>query len=225
MKLMKMKTNQLFLTLAACASILLFSCKKEKDTNGITYQLRAHTPSGPISGSMLSGSVLWTGGYASVVEIEFEAKNINTEVEYKSEAKQKINIFSPLSTLGVITVPPGIYEDIEYEVEVQPNGSDAAFQLNGSFTNGSGLTTPMVFKVNTALEIESEQSNVTIVDGANLTAFTTFNLFLLTTGVTETMLNNATRSAGVIEISATSNTDIYNIIFDNLKKCGGVEVD
>jgi len=204
---------------------MLFSCKKEKDTNGITYQLRSSSPSGPISGSMLGGTVQWTGGYASVVEIEFEAESNNIEVEYKSEVKQKINLFSPLSTLGVITVPPGVYEDIEYEVEVQSNGTDAALQLNGSYTNSNGLATPVVFKVSTALEIESEQANVTIVDGVDLTAHTTFNLFVLTTGVTETMLNNATRTAGVIEISATSNTDMYNIIFDNLKKCGGVEVD
>jgi hypothetical protein len=204
---------------------MLFSCKKEKDTNGITYQLRSSSPSGPISGSMLGGTVQWTGGYASVVEIEFEAESNNIEVEYKSEVKQKINLFSPLSTIGVITVPPGVYEDIEYEVEVQSNGTDAALQLNGSYTNSNGLTTPVAFKVSTALEIESEQANVTIVDGVDLTAHTTFNLFVLTTGVTETMLNNATRTAGVIEISATSNTDMYNIIFDNLKKCGGVEVD
>ena len=77
----------------------------------------------------------------------------------------------------MITVPPGVYKDIEYEVEVQPNGIDAALQLNGSYTNSNGLTTPVVFKVNTALEIESEQGNVTIVDGVDLTAHTTFNLF------------------------------------------------
>ncbi len=60
----------------------------------------------------------------------------------------------------MITVPPGVYEDIEYQVEVQSNGTDAALQLNGSYTNSNGLATPVVFKVNTALEIESEQANV-----------------------------------------------------------------
>ena len=173
MILMKMKTSHVFLTLAACSTLMLFSCKKEKDTNGITYQLRSSSPSGPISGSMLGGTVQWTGGYASVVEIEFEAESNNIEVEYKSEVKQKINLFSPLSTIGVITVPPGVYEDIEYEVEVQSNGTEAALQLNGSYTNSNGLTTPVAFKVSTTLEIESEQANVTIVDGVHLTAHTT----------------------------------------------------
>lgn len=39
------------------------------------------------------------------------------------------------------------------------------------------------------------------------------------------MLNNATRTNGAIEISATSNVDIYNIILKNLKSCDGVEVN
>ncbi len=221
-----MKTFQIILALTSVASILLFSCKKEENTPVLTYQLKkSSASSGTIAGRIMGGSVQWTAGYASVVEIEFEAQKENIEVEYKSEVRKKIDLFSPLSTLGVINVPPGIYNDIEFEVEVQPNGSDAAFQLNGSFTNGSGVITPVVFKLNTALEIESEQSNITIVDGASLTAFTTLNLSLLTTGVTESMLNNATLTAGVIEISATSNTNIYNIIFDNLRNCGGVEID
>ncbi len=221
-----MKTSQIILALTSVASILLFSCKKEKNTPSISYQLKkSSATSATISGRIMGGSVQWTAGYASVIEIEFEAEKENLEVEYKSEVRKKIDLFSPLATLGVINVPPGIYNDIEFEVEVQPNGGDAAFQLNGSFTNGGGVTTPVVFTLNTALEIESEQSNITIVDGASLTAFTTLNLSLLTTGVTESMLNNATLTAGVIQISATSNTNIYNIIFDNLRNCGGVEID
>ena len=219
-----MRTNKHFLTLAVCASIFLLSCTKEKQPSGITYQLKSSSASATISARTMNGSLQWTGGYASVVEIEFEAKNNNTEIEYKSEIKQRIDLFAPLTTLGVIIIPSGIYEDIEYEVEIQPNGTDAAFQLNGNFTNRNGVTTSVVFKVNTALEIESEQTNVTIVDGASLTAITTLNLSLITTGVTESMLNNAARTGGVIEISATSNTAIYNILFNNLRNCSGVEV-
>lgn len=223
---MKLTTNHLLLTFAFGASFLLFSCKKERQENGVTYQLKTSTPSATITARTVgSGSIQWTGGYASVVEIEFEAKSNNVEIEYKSEARQKINLFSTISNLGLITVPTGTYEDIEYEVEVGPNGTDNAIQLNGNFTNGSGVITPVQFKLNKELEIESKQMNVVITDGAKMTAVTTLNLSLITTGVTESMLTNATRAGGVIEISDTSNTEIYNIIYENLKKCGGVEVD
>lgn len=219
-----MKTNKHFLTLTVCTFIFLLSCTKEKQPDGITYQLTSSAVSAIISGSSTNGSLQWTSGYASVVEIEFEAKKNNTELEYKFQTKQKIDLFAPLSTLGVIIVPSGTYEDIEYEVEVQPNGTDAAFQLNGNFINRNGVKTSVVFKMNTVLEIESKQTNITIVDGASLTALTTLNLSLITSGVTESMLDNATRTGGVIEISVASNTGIYNIIFDNLRNCGGVEM-
>ena len=219
-----MKTNKHFLTLTILGSIILYSCTKEKQPNGISYQLTSSAVSAIISGSSTNGSLQWTRGFASVVEIEFEAKKNNTELEFKSEIKQKIDLFAPLSTLGVIIVPSGTYEDIEYEVEVQPNGVDAAFQLNGNFINRNGVITPVIFKINSMLEIEAEQNNITIVDGTSLTALTTLNLALITMGVTESMLDNATRTGGVIEISVASNTSIYNIIFDNLRNCGGVEI-
>ena len=50
-KITKMKTNKHFLTLATCASILLFSCTKEKQPDGITYQLNSSAVSAIISGS------------------------------------------------------------------------------------------------------------------------------------------------------------------------------
>lgn len=228
-----MKTNTSILSFALFAT-LLFGCNKENDTPGITYQLRTSSASASLRtssasastiGGTMAGSVQWTSGYASITEIEFEAEKQNLEVEYKSEVRTKIDLFSPLSTLGIIEVPPGVYEEIEFEVEIQQNGTESAFELNGNFTNGGGTVTPIVFKVNTPLEIEAEHSNITITDGASLTALTTLDLSMLTAGVTETMFNNATRTGGKIEISSTSNPAIYAIMFENLKNISGVEVD
>lgn len=209
------------------ASVILFisSCSKENNSSGITYKLKTSASPSLVTGGVMQGVVQWTSGYASLVEIEFEAESNSTEIEYKTEIKQKFDLFAPLSTIGVINIPPGNYNDVEFEMEVQPNTTDAALQLSGVFTNGSGTVTPIVFKLNAALEIEAEMSSVIITPGDNFTALNTLNISLLTTGVTENMLNNATRNGGVIEISITSNVDIYNIIFNNLKTCGGVEVD
>ncbi|MDZ4070822.1 MAG: hypothetical protein U1C70_03260 [Sediminibacterium sp.] len=221
-----MKKNNLILSLSVFAFAVFTSCTKEQASGTrLTYELSTRNFSTIVSGSTTGANLVWTSGYASAVEIEFEAAKAGIEVEYKSEARQKINLFSPLSTLGIIFVPPGTYDDIEFEVEVQPNGSDAAFFLSGNFTNGMGITTPIIFRLNSALEIEAEKSNITIASGVSLNALTTLNLSMLTNTVTEAMLNNATRTNGVIEISATSNTGIYDIIYNNLKTCGGVEID
>lgn len=220
-----MKSQKLFLALSLPAALFFTSCDKDNPAPGITYQVGTSTAAtAVIAGNTANSTLKWTSGYANVVEIEFEAESNNVEVEYKSESRKKIDLFAPLSTLGVIVVPAGTYDDVEFEIEVEPVGTEAAFYLNGSYTN-NGIATPVSFKLNAELEIESEQARVTITDGASLTALTTLNLSLITTGVSVTMLDNATRTNGTIEISATTNTQIYDIILRNLKECGGVEID
>ncbi len=75
------------------------------------------------------------------------------------------------------------------------------------------------------MEIETEKENVVITDNNSYTALTTLNLSLLTRGITESMLNSATRTNGTILISSTSNTNIYNIILKNLEDCDGIEFE
>ena len=217
------------LSFSVAACLLFFSCEKENAGTPtiaqFTYKLKTSGESTSISQPTTAGTLKWTSGYASVKEIEFEAKKQGLEIEYKNEAKQKINLFSPLSLLGVIAVPDGTYEDIEFEVEVQPNGTDAALELKGSFTNGTGVITPVFLKLNASLEIESKKSNFTVTNANSRTVLTTLNLSLIPKGVTESMFNNATRNNGTIEITATSNPAIYEIMLKNLKECGGVEIE
>lgn len=211
--------------LFAFATLALVSCKKGTSSPSVAYNFNAMNSTAMLNKMEMGAKLDWTSGYASAIEIEFEAEKAGLEVEYNSEAKQKIDLFAPLTSLGVISVPAGTYDDIEFEVELQPNGSDAAFYLGGSYTNGTDVITPITFALNSALEIESEKSNITIADGAALNALNTLNLSLLSNGVTEIMLDKAIRTNGVIEISATSNTSIYEIMYNNLINCSGVEVD
>ncbi|MBZ9788497.1 hypothetical protein LB456_13660, partial [Psychroflexus sp. CAK57W] len=90
-----------------------------------------------------------------------------------------------------------------------------AFVLRGSFINNIGFALPVLFFVNGSLEFNASAADVTVGSGANITALTTLDLSLLTTGITESMLSMATLTSGVLVISATSNTNIYNIILSN----------
>ena len=120
--------------------------------------------------------------------------------------------------------PAGTYSEIEFKGELAPNNPDAALELNGTFTSGAS-TTAVVFTVNSALEIKTEKNNVVISDNASYTALTTFDLSKLSTGITEAMMNAATRTGGKIVISSGSNTNLYNIMLANLDNCDEVEFD
>lgn len=217
-------TKPLLSIVIAITTLFFISCKKGSDSaSGIKYQLQT-TNRTAVIGRIAAGNIQWTSGFGYATEIEFEAESNNLEVEYKSQVPQRIDLFTGITALGNITLPAGTYEEVEFEIHLNSSGSNSALELNGQFTSGS-TTTPVVFRVSSPLEIETEKNNVIITDNNSYTALTTLNLSLLTTGVTESMLNNATRINGTIILSSTSNANIYNIILNNLTNCDGVEFE
>ena len=213
----------------AVASLLFFnSCKKAATTNSqaLQYQLQTTNRIATVNALTAPGSITWNSGTASATLIKLEAKNSsNAEVEFKSTLTQQIDLFASVaSTLGNVVIPPGTYSEVEFKIQMNQNGTTPALILNGQFTSGTGTITPVVFQVNSLLEIKAEQTNVTITDNSGSTAVTSLNLAALTTGITQGMLNSATLTGGSIIISATSNTNLFSIISGNLIQSHEVEV-
>lgn len=212
---MKLK---IFSILAVSALFFLAGCQKKNERTGSAFSIKTTERSAIVGRT--TGTVTWTSGYVSATEIEFEAEKNGTELEFKSEARQRIDLFSPLSTLGFVTIPPGLYKEVEFEIHGSPTPADAAFELRGTYN-----TTPIVLRVNSPFEIEAEFEDVTITDGNDFTAIISLNLSLLTVGITDAALSSATLTNGEIVISATSNTALYNIMIANLKNIDDVEID
>ena len=212
---MKLKIISL---LTISAIFFLAACKKNNDSSNANFKLKTTERSATVGRT--AGTITWTSGFASATEIEFEAKKDNIELELKSEARQRINLFSPLSTLGLVTIPPGIYKEVEFEIHISPAAPDAALELRGTYNS-----TPIVFRVNTPIEIEAEFDDVTITQGNDFSAIISLNLSLLTLGITDAALSNAMLTNGEIIISATSNIALYNIMLANLKNIDDVEIE
>ena len=195
--------------------MMLTSCTKDDDAGKLTYQLKTKNPSVTLNGTT-SGSLNWTSGSAFADKIKFEArKDSGSRMSYESGSGFSINLFAPLSELGYISISPGSYSEIESMVKLSSSGTDTAFVLRGSFINNIGFAVPVLFYVNEPLEFKAAASDITMGNGAGITALTTLDLSLLTTGITESMLSMATLTGGVLVISASSNTSIYNIMLSN----------
>ena len=220
-----MKSKKILFSLAFAAIFFMGACKKNLDTSSFKYKLTTASRNNVVA-RVASGNVLWTSGYASANQIKFEAKKAdNSEVEFKSTVSQRIDLFTTLApVIGNILLPPGTYSEVEFKAELAASGSDAALELNGTFTSGI-TTTPVTFTAGSLLEIKTEQNSVVIDGGSGYSALTTLNLSTLTQGVTETMLNSATKTNGKIIISASSNTNLYNIILANLDSCDEVDFE
>lgn len=219
---MKLPNGLLKLSIAA---ILFIGCSK-KDSNpapgsAIKFQIQTTNRTAVIARTT-SGNIQWTSGYGSATEIKFEAKLNGVETERKTQIAQKLDLMSPIASLGDITLAPGTYSEVEFKVELNP-AADAALELNGQFTSG-GVATPVTFRVTSLFELKNETNNVVVIDNSTYKAVTTIDLSLITNGINESMLNSAVRTNGTILITSSINSNIYNIIANNLHDSDEVEL-
>ena len=146
-------------------------------------------------------------------------------MEFQSSAVQQIDLFASVITgLGNVVLPAGTYTEVEFKITLNQNGTNPAMQLNGQYTSGTGVITPIVFNLNSLFELKAEQNNVSVTGSGSLTALTTLNLSFVSNGITQAMLNSATLTNGKIVISASSNLSIYSIITNNLQQFHHVDV-
>lgn len=208
-----MKRNTLLFA-PALAALLFTACKKDDveagGASGVRYQLRTSQRTSNLSARTL-GSISWTSGFAHAREIKFEAESADTEIEYKSTAHRRIDLFAPLSTLGFIAIPPGTYKEVEFKVELAPYNGEPALELRGTY-NG----TPVVLQVPHGFELKAENEDVAITENNGYTAITNFDLSLLTQGIPESAFANAVRTNGQILVSPSVNESLYRAILANL---------
>lgn len=219
-----MKTTILIGLAATGFLFLVASCQKENESLTVSYKIKSINKSATVA-RMMAGQVDWTSGSGYVKEIEFEAENNTLEVEYEAIVNQRIDLFAPITALGNITLPPGEYKEIEVDINFVSTGTDTAFILRGTFTNSGAVVTPVLFMISDMLEVETEANNVTVNGTNNYTAITSVDLSKLTFGITETMLDNATRTNGVIVISKNINANLYSIFLNNIDDMDSVELD
>jgi len=212
-----MKTLKNLLCIVA-ATIAFISCKK--DSSGpasIKFQLKANNNIASVVARTTAATITWNSGTATPSLVKFEAKKGTTEVEFSSTSNQQVNLFTvSQNTFGNLTLPDGVYNEIELKINVNGTTASPALELNGIYNNGT-TDVPVSFRVTTSLLIKAEKNNVNIT-GGSFTAVTELNLSLYTTGITQTMLNNATKTSGTIIISSASNANLYNMIVANIDR-------
>lgn len=212
-----MKTKTIILSALFVGGLI--SCKKNIDpaaNSGLDFQLKAINPNSVVSRTM--ATIKWDSGFVNANQIKFEAKQNGNETEFKSNVHQHVDLFSSASTVGTITIPSGIFDQVEFKIEAAPTSSEPAVKLQGT-VNGI----PLIFMIDNAFEIKSEQSQVTL--NGNDIALNKIDLSGLTAGLSSADFTNATQTNGAIIISSASNTSLFNAISGNLQKHGETEVE
>ena len=209
----------------ALTTLFFIGCSKNNSSGSAALKFQVQTTNRISTIARVdAGDIQWTSGFGSATEIKFEAKMNGNEVEQKSQTIQKLDLFSAISTLGNVTLAPGTYSEVEFKVELNPTSTDAAMELTGKYTSG-GVTTPVVFRVSDALELKNEKNNVVVTDNSTYKAITTIDLSLITTGISQAMLNSAVKTNGTILITPAINSGIYTILLGNLHNSDEVEFE
>ena len=218
-----MKKQSYPLALLLCG-VLFTGCEKDEEaTYGVYYQLTTSNPTTVLGTSPTEGrtarmqaAVSWKSGSAVARRIRFEGVG-DTEIDIRTGTPTNINQIGPATSLGMISLPAGDYEEVRFTIEL--SHSDP-FQLTGDY-NG----TPLVLQVTTPIDFVLDEGDLSIAARTNYNALTTLNLSQLLNGISASMLSDAMVSNGQILISPSSNVTLYNLIVANMKDLGALQFD
>ncbi|NOU47504.1 MAG: hypothetical protein HOO86_10635 [Bacteroidales bacterium] len=181
------------------------------------------------STSAVTASLLWDTARMIVSSVKFEAelKSVLThhdsiEIEYKWNGPLEVDLFDSTIALGNLLLQPGFYDEIEIKVvgSKEDAGNSSVFYLHGFYTGIDSTTLPVMVIVNESVMFKTERDSVEIT-ASDISIFSsTIELYLdqLMADVQPSALDDATLTDGMIVISEDSNTELYALIMQNLRK-------
>ncbi len=181
---------------------------------GITYKL-------VIMRQLPDVPTQWYSGYVTTSSILFNATLLNGNaldiVNYAANTGAEVNLFST-GLVGGMAIPEGKYDNMNFSVILSAANTSAGLMLNGRYNKGDGTGVPILITIDQPLTLTSQaMDNVAISDKQIYTATLYLSTDQLMAGISGDQLLNADKTNGVIQISAGSNTALYQAIFANLQ--------
>lgn len=225
-----------FLALALIAG--LSACSSDDAVEGTVLAVNFETVTTPFSSqtqassfnkqSSTAGSFLFNDGFITLTALEYEAENGVESVEFELEQVVVIDYATGISTpdIGAIEIAAGTYQEVSVELELFDETDEPSVVLNGIYTSPDGTATPIRFEFNSGETFEVEREG-TIVFAQNESAVAqiTFDPSVWFAGVTDELMADAVQSNGVIVISETQNSEIFDIVADGLDLATELEIE
>lgn len=138
-------------------------------------------------------------------------------MEYELKQAVNVDLFNLSPLLGSITIPDGTYDEVELKLELKKSASAIPLTLKGSYTDANGAKIPVEFYFNEDFEVEVEAEDLVVNGNSDYLGLINVQLNKFMTNVISADLSSATKTAGVIVISDTSNMNLYAKLKANLK--------
>lgn len=234
MKAMKFKT--LVLAAIVMTSVSFTSCQKDtNDVPQIGLKFNTVTTPIPLNGGLKSAQQVkelqFTSGFITLREVEFEVEtdNDSIEIEFELELNTQIDFATGETNpdISFVEIPAGTYNEMEVEIELQDEGDSPAMVLNGTYIDAEGTSHPVRFEYNSGETFEVEkEGTITFATNESALAQVTFDPTVWFAEVSNEQLSLATKdNEGVIVISSTQNTNIFDVVADGLDLATDVELE
>ncbi len=227
---------QLFLSFSLL--MLMAACTKESQTNLANEANYVNTTDSGYVGVIYynlnlkqpdpGSNFQWNFGYANVsalaFDVTYQVGNSFRRTSYGAPVAKCINFFQPTSP-GSVKIPARSMDNVSFAMTFVPAQSQTsyAFYLSGAYVKVNTLpyspitSIPLRVIINEPVEMNSVWIALRQTYKINYFATIELSMDKLMSGINTNMMNAATLTNGSIEISSTSNQNLYAIILNNLQ--------
>lgn len=232
--------NNLYFKLLTLILVVSFSaCSSDDATERTMLAVNFETVTAPFNvqaqastfnkQSTSSGTFVFNDGFITLIAMEYEAENGVEEVEFELEQVVVIDYATGIPNIDIeaIEIPAGTYQEVSVELELLDETDEPSVVLNGIYTSPDGTTTtPIRFEFNSGETFEVErEGTIVFTENESAIAQITFDPSAWFAGVTDDMMADATKSNGVIVISESQNSEIFDIVADGLDLATELEIE
>ena len=214
------------------------ACSSEESTDQPTLAVNFNTVTSPFTTQMQSssfnkqssssGAFVFNDGFITLTAMEYEAENGLESVEFELEENVVIDYATGIPTpdIRAIEIPAGTYDEVSVELEIFDETDEPSVVLLGTYTSPAGTATPIRFEFNSGETFEVErEGTIVFTEGQSAIAEITFDPSAWFAGISDELMADATRSDGVIVISETQNSEIFDIVADGLDLATELEIE
>lgn len=229
------KTHLLSLILLVGALFFTTACSSSSDSGElptIDINFNTNTSTSGLSKATTqsqANSLTFSSGTITLTQIQFEVENDEGDsVEVNIEQVVDIDFATGETSpdLSSLELPVGTFVESRVELELLDENDNPSVVIEGTFEDSNNQSHPIRFEFNSGETFEVErEGTVTFDSGTNVIAEVTFDPIVWFAGVSTNMLEEATKNnEGVIVISETSNSDIFDIVADGLDLATEIEI-
>jgi len=206
-----------FLLTIFLSVLALSSCKKEDVAAGLGLQFALNTDT---QNYKADGDLQFNSGYITIREVVFDGER--SDGESVSITKSEVVTYdfatgtsSPANSS--VEIPEGEYTGVNLGIELQDVNNTPCIVIEGTYEKSDGVVYPIRFEFNSGEVFEASAATATIPSGTAAIAKITFDPHARFSTVGYNLLENANvNDNGIIVVSESANSDIFDLVADGL---------